>query len=171
MTPLSSDDEDSPHAIFLQDIWGLIVNFWHILVSRSARNICNLYGEIRRSGQHNDTQVYPFPPLYFLFFTLFADAEIWLMLMLMPKYCKRKIIFHGWKVVLNKLKRTEEILHSIDHVNAAKSKSFLTCQFLSFFSPFEIIAHWIFLDVKISWEGSINANIHISFLHHHDANG
>ena len=41
---------------------------------------------------------------------------------------------------------------------------FLHFNFFLFF-PFEIIAHWIFLDVKISWEGSINANIHISFLH------
>jgi hypothetical protein len=39
-------------------------------------------------------------------FVLFAYAEIWLMLMLMLKYYERKILFRGWKVVLNKPKRT-----------------------------------------------------------------
>jgi hypothetical protein len=29
----------------------------------------------------------------------------WLMLMFMLKCCERKILFHGWKIVLNKLKR------------------------------------------------------------------
>jgi len=38
--------------------------------------------------------------------TLLVDAEIWLMLMLMLKCCERKTLFHGWKVVQNKLKRT-----------------------------------------------------------------
>jgi len=31
------------------------------------------------------------------FFSHLANAEIWLIL----KYCERKILFHGWKVVLN----------------------------------------------------------------------
>ena len=40
--------------------------------------------------------------------TPFADAEIWLMFMLMLKYCESKTLFHGWKVVLNKLKQIGE---------------------------------------------------------------
>ena len=41
--------------------------------------------------------------------TLFADAEIWLILMLMLKCRERKILFHSWKVVRNKLERTGQI--------------------------------------------------------------
>jgi hypothetical protein len=46
-------------------------------------------------------------------FTLFAYAEIWLMLMLMLKCYERKILLHGWKVVLNKLKRTGQLFDEI----------------------------------------------------------
>ena len=42
--------------------------------------------------------------------TLFADAEIWLILMLMLKCCEKNTVFHDWKVVLNNLKRAELFL-------------------------------------------------------------
>jgi hypothetical protein len=38
---------------------------------------------------------------------VFGWLYFWLMLMLMLIYYERKILFHGWMILANKLKRTE----------------------------------------------------------------
>ena len=50
-------------------------------------NLDNVCKNVTVVGQH---RVIPEQP-----YTLFADTEIWLMLMLTLKYCERKTLFHG----------------------------------------------------------------------------
>ena len=87
---------------------------WFSADGGAKQGVCRWYSGFLFMDHHRpaDKRLYSLD-LSVMVHTRFADAEIWLILMFMLKYCERKTLFYGWKVVLNKLKWTGRRCFSI----------------------------------------------------------